>query len=841
MRHPTNILRLFAEILAIVFGAEVVVMFLLPAIAPGVDGAVEALLDGSLLSLLAAPAIVWRLGVAMRRRTPHMDAARFVSSRRAVLAAAGVLVLGLLATVGVYTGANAEVQSKARAEFGDIAGRITREVERRANLSVYGLLGARGVYAASKSVERGEFAGYVASRDLPREFPGVIGMGFIERVQRKDLDAFIARERADVAPDFAVHGFPDAGALASAPDMYVVKHCYPAEANLKVWGLDLGSEPVRREAIERAIETGRPTTTGRIVLAQHERRHTGFLYLVPVFRNGVDHSTPEARRANLVGLAYCPIVLEHAMADVGGIAGLRADFEVYDGDSPRAESLLYDHDGCRTGLGGRSSNHEDRRFAASEVLQIGGRPWTIEVSSTPVFEAAAERSTPAIFGAAGIVTSLLAAGFVYSLMSARSRALAMARAMTADLAEAKEAAEAASRAKSAFLANMSHEIRTPLTAILGFTDILREDGELAKAPRNRVHSIETISNAGNHLLTVINDILDLSKIEAERMTVERIETPLAMLLHDTQEFLCPRAAGKGLTLSTRVLNPVPDTIVSDPTRLRQILMNLVGNAIKFTDKGSVTVLVSSIDAGGSERLVIDVEDTGHGITDAEASRLFKPFTQADETMSRRFGGTGLGLTICRRLAHMMGGDVTLERTAPGEGSRFRVVLPLVAAPGAAMFRELGEVVSRVHDTLPTGEPALSGRILLAEDGPDNQRLISHHLRKAGAEVDIADNGRIALDMIEKAMSQGRAYDLLVSDMQMPEVDGYTLASTLRTRDIDIRIVALTAHAMAEDRAKCLSAGCDDFATKPVNKNALLATCAKWLAAGKAGRFRSRSA
>ena len=399
---------------------------------------------------------------------------------------------------------------------------------------------------------------------------------------------------------------------------------------------------------------------------------------------------------------------------------------------------------------------------------------------------------------------------------------------------AHAAAQAASRAKSEFLANMSHEIRTPLTAILGFADLLREDGDITAAPSSRLQAIETINNAGQHLLAVINDILDLSKIEADRMTVEATETDLLAVLHDVVSLMRARAGGKGVALSLVLSTPLPRRVLSDPTRMRQILMNLTGNAVKFTEGGAVT-LRGAVHAGAAEgpmRLVIDVEDTGAGMDAEQARQLFVAFGQADTTVTRKFGGTGLGLAISRRLARLMGGEVTLLRSVPGQGSCFRIDLPLQPIAGCATFADVAE-----PPVVPASARAeslkLTGRILLVEDGQDNQRLISFHLNKAGATIGVAGNGRIALEMLEAAAAEGRPYDLLLTDMQMPEMDGYTLAKTLRTRNNAIPIVALTAHALTADRAKCLAAGCDDYASKPIDKPALLATCARWMRPSRA--------
>ncbi len=401
---------------------------------------------------------------------------------------------------------------------------------------------------------------------------------------------------------------------------------------------------------------------------------------------------------------------------------------------------------------------------------------------------------------------------------------------TKELEASKHTAESANLAKSRFLASMSHEIRTPVTAILGYADIMREHNGPPMSAVQQAQMLDTIRNAGRHLLIVINDILDLSKIEAEKMTVEKIATPVCEILHEVESLMRARALGKGVALKVQLAAPIPDSIISDPTRLRQILLNLTGNAVKFTSEGCVTVTARPVvgSDGTSKRLVIDVEDTGPGMFTDQAGNLFVAFGQADTSMARKFGGSGLGLIISSKLAGLMGGAVTLEYTTPGKGSGFRLELPLDAVEGAAMISNLDAVKSNSSLENENGEVALKGRVLLAEDGPDNQRLIAYHLRKAGASVEVADNGRIALEMLAVAQAKGEKYDLLLTDMQMPEVDGYTLASTLRQRGSMIAIVALTAHAMAEDRATCLLAGCDDYASKPIDKEKLLATCANWI-------------
>ncbi len=395
-----------------------------------------------------------------------------------------------------------------------------------------------------------------------------------------------------------------------------------------------------------------------------------------------------------------------------------------------------------------------------------------------------------------------------------------------ELEAARQAADAANHAKSAFLANMSHEIRTPLTAILGYTELLRDQETSQLSAEQRAQAMETIFNAGQHLLTLINDVLDLAKIEANRLTIELVDTPLLGILGEVDSLMRPTATGKGVAFEVRFKRPVPTLISGDPTRLRQILLNLLGNAVKFTEAGSVTLIVDY--EPSSPLLTIDVEDTGPGISPEQADKLFTAFSQADASVARRHGGTGLGLVIVRRLAELMHGSVELVRTEPGKGSCFRLTLPLEQLPDAVMAERLDAISGEPKRSTATEWIPLTGRILLAEDGADNQRLIAFVLRKAGATVAVADNGRLAFDMLMNARERGDAHDLLLTDMQMPEMDGYALARRLRKQGVSIPIIALTAHAMAEDKQRCLDAGCDDYASKPIDRVELLTKCAVWL-------------
>jgi len=403
--------------------------------------------------------------------------------------------------------------------------------------------------------------------------------------------------------------------------------------------------------------------------------------------------------------------------------------------------------------------------------------------------------------------------------------------------QALAAVISANRAKSDFLANVSHELRTPLTAILGYSEMMMEDDSGTQTAATRDVMLQTIRRNGQHLLEVINDILDVSKIEAGKVVVESVDVAPSKILFDVVGLLHLRADEKRLLLAVDMDPCVPPIIRTDPKRLRQILLNLIGNAVKFTQVGEVRVTARVV--GGdheSPRLRFVVSDTGIGISRELLGRLFEPFSQGDTSSSREYGGTGLGLAISRKLAHLLGGDLTVVST-PNEGSEFcleiALVLPTVACRPINSIDRAVETVGSSRATsieLPKSAPVpeapapgvLTGlRLLLAEDGPDNRNLIERLLRKAGAEVAVAENGRIAVDAALAARREGTPFHLILMDMQMPILDGYAATEELRRASYDLPIVALTAHAMSDDRTKCLNAGCDDYTTKPVKRNELV--------------------
>jgi PAS domain S-box-containing protein len=404
-----------------------------------------------------------------------------------------------------------------------------------------------------------------------------------------------------------------------------------------------------------------------------------------------------------------------------------------------------------------------------------------------------------------------------------------------NLTQLSHAAQTATRAKSEFLANISHEIRTPLTAILGYADLLRDPS----AQLDKDQAAATIKRNGEYLLAIINDLLDLSKIEAGKLEVEKIACSPCQIFADLMSLMSVSADCKGLKLRIECDGPVPETILSDPIRLRQIVINLLGNAIKFTEAGEVRVVVRLVaPSDGEPTLQIDVSDTGIGMTEEQMRRLFQPFAQADSSTTRRFGGTGLGLTISKRLAAMLGGDISV-RTVPGKGSTFRVTIATGPLEGVRFVDHSQPTMVACHQVATTpGTLPLDCRILLVEDGPDNQRLISFLLKKAGAKVVVAQNGQEAVDKALTAAADQKTdgqvpeppFDLILMDIQMPVMDGYEAARQLRRGGFAGPIIALTAHAMPQDVRRCTDAGCDFHLSKPIDRRVLIETIAKFLVA-----------
>lgn len=389
---------------------------------------------------------------------------------------------------------------------------------------------------------------------------------------------------------------------------------------------------------------------------------------------------------------------------------------------------------------------------------------------------------------------------------------------TEELADARDEAIQASKSKSIFLANMSHEIRTPLTAIIGFSESLLDTSQSLS---DRVESINTVIRSGKHLLQIINDILDLSKIEAEKLEFECLDVAPYELIYDVSNLISLLAEEKGLFFEVDYDFPIPVTIKTDPVRFKQIIINLCNNAIKFTSKGGVHVKVAcDLD---NEILEVKVIDTGIGLDEKQIAKVFDPFTQADTSTTRQYGGTGLGLHLSRQLAEHLGGTIKVESTRD-VGSSFTLTVATGKIDKNNLLTRMPETQQQYGRNIFNEEhQPLRGHVLLTEDNIDNQRLVSMYLKKLGTKVTIANNGKEALDMVNQ-----KDFDLILMDMQMPIMNGIDATKKLREFGYEKPIIALTANAMKDDIETSYQAGCSDFIAKPINQQMFLESISKYL-------------
>ena len=419
------------------------------------------------------------------------------------------------------------------------------------------------------------------------------------------------------------------------------------------------------------------------------------------------------------------------------------------------------------------------------------------------------------FGVIAFLISIVISRYVGRAVADKNEQLLEA---SKEMAKAYKKAEEATLVKSHFLATMSHEMRTPLTAIIGFAETTLFSEQTIEQRQN---AIQTIIRSGKHLLQIINNILDLSKVEANKLDIERVELMPFELLDDIEKLVRSASEEKGLGFSVNYMFPLPKSIINDPLRIKQILINLCNNAIKFTEEGYIVINVSSNNDDGT--LLFEVVDTGVGITQAQQKFIFEAYRQADSSTTRKFGGTGLGLSLSKELAKHLGGTLTVE-SEPGKGSKFKLLLNFDTSEDMDVVfdrEDIPGVVDAKVKVKPTVH--LSGKVLLAEDNKDNQELFSIYLHRMSLDVTIAENGQEAVDAIKED-----DFDLVLMDIRMPVMNGLDAMKILRKDGFEKPIIALTANAMPEDQDACYECGADGFLTKPININEFTQTLQKHL-------------
>jgi PAS domain S-box-containing protein len=834
-----------------------------------------------------------------------------------------VLVVGCGLTFAAWTMVSRELNAAAAARFDRMrerAATLMREEFRTLEQALYAGQALARRPGPIPQAEWRDFAGDM-QRFLDRQ---VVGIGYVERVDRTALAAVEARIRADGLPGFTIERD------GTAAQAYVVTHLEPREANAAALGLDISAGTTRRAAAEEAMRTARPVLSRRIQIVEGTNRVPGCLLLLPVYAGTDDPGTPDARSAALRGWVYVSIRIDRLVASAMTTLADLMEFEVYEGAAATPEALLYDSDGTLGMTDATWPGRQSGVFAASDRLELHGQVWNFRLRSRPGFDRLASSELPSVILFGGLFATLLGTGLTWTLVNSRARGLALAERMTTDLrqAEAQAArlavvarhagtnvvlmdadwriewvnesftrclgytweevlgrrpsevlhgaetsaqtlaelnreleagrsfrgeilnyakdgsprwleldvqplrgpdgrvtgymglqvditerrrqsdelrqamddARRADQAKSQFLAMMSHEIRTPMNGVIGMTSLLL-DSPLSREQRDYV---ETIRQSGDALLGIINEILDFSKIESGRLELEEEPCCLRDCLESALDLLAPKAAEKQLDLLYEIDERVPYTVRTDQTRLRQILVNLLGNAIKFTLRGEVLLTVRAAERpDGRVELRFAVRDTGIGIAPEALPRLFQPFSQIDASTARRFGGTGLGLAISQRLAGLLGGTMWVESVL-GQGSTFHFTILTQEVAGRPTAGESRGVLGGL-------------RVLLVDDNATSRRILGGLFTRWGLAPVGVESGSEALRQLEG----DQPFDVAIIDLHMPVMDGAALARAIRARRLPAPLpLILLCHAgqreqLAEPE---MFAAC---VTKPVKPSPLL--------------------
>jgi signal transduction histidine kinase/integral membrane sensor domain MASE1 len=664
---------------------------------------------------------------------------------------------------------------------------LSVENQIRARLAIYetALRGTAGFLAASEHPSANGWRISMGRLGLLEHDPGTIAVEVIQPVPDAQLDSFVAAQRREDSPQF--HVTSSTPALDRRPrEHYITTHVEPPSLARIMLGRDVATEPRRKAAAEQARDTGIATLTKKL---EFQGRFNGLKLFVPVYVDGARLASVADRRAAFIGWAAMSFTADGLFKSVLASGRDEISLSVYD-DTAATENRMFSSQ--------PASSARSVRFERTTKLELSGVTWILGWNRTPRFPYLS--NTPSAWAAGSTaLLSLLLAGLVMSLQSTGRRAAALAGERTKELAEALHAADGANRAKSEFLANMSHEIRTPMNGVLGMTQLLL-DTHLTEEQRDLAQTAQSSAEA---LLTVLNDILDFSKIEAGKLKIESEVFDLERIISGVADLIAPRAVEKGIELAIRWAPGIPRSVIGDSGRVRQVLLNLAGNAVKFTSRGHVLIAVDCLERTADRAMVrVTVEDTGIGVPHDAQKAIFGKFMQADGSITRRFGGTGLGLAISKELVQLMGGQVGM-RSTPGEGSTFWFTLWMPV---------------RGTETVMGPGPVLPGaRILLADPQPLNRRVLSELLTHWKIEYQSAATPQDVLAALRPA---GSFFDVVLIDHALWEACGADLKRAFEQRDVlqQTRLLVLAPLGLRGGSSTYLDAGFSGWVTKPVRNS-----------------------